>query len=281
MTDGGIKLNKTVRLFNENFETSLTDIKGLKFLDYEETGVDVRANTLEVKGKDGVLIGNSTFGAFNLVLRFFYRGTDNQDYELLKTRLRGLLFRREPYYIVHSDMPGKKYAVYCSENAITSIGDKFGEFAITFVVYKGYSESLKDTSDINFLSDNWQFESGLITDKDISYKHNNKRFSIWNGSYDTIDPLNHKLIIKIKASAPNGFKMTNHTTGETFEYKGELKDYQTLVLHGVNPTISNNRVGINTNHEWITLAPGMNNIEIDGINVTNVSVEFEFNFIYR
>lgn len=272
---------KTVKMFNDNFQTVLTDINGLKFLDYDEEGVEVRANTLEVKGKDGVLIGDSSFGPFNLILRFFYSGSDTQDYNLLKQRLRGLLFRREPFYIVHSDMPGKKYAVYCTENAITDIGIKYGSFEISFVVYKGYSESLKDTLDVNFLSDNWQFESGLITDRDISYKHNNKRFSIWNGSYDTIDPLNHKLIIRIKGNAPNGFKMTNHMTGETFEYTGTLKAYQTLTLHGVNPVIDESRVGINTNHEWITLVPGMNNIEIDGNGMNNVSADFEFNFIYR
>ena len=274
-------MEKTVKMFNDNFETVLTDINRLRFLDYDEEGVEVRANTLEVKGKDGVLIGDSSFGPFNLILRFFYTGSDTQDYNLLKQRLRGLLFRREPYYIWHSDLPGKKYACYCNENAITDIGDKFGSFEISFVVYKGYSESLKDTLDVNFLSDNWQFESGLITDRDISYKHNNKRFSIWNGSYDTIDPLNHKLNIRIKANAPNGFKMTNHMTGETFEYTGALKDYQTLTLYGVNPVLGDSRVGINTNHEWITLIPGMNNIEIDGNGMNNVSAEFEFNFIYR
>ena len=268
-------------MFNDNFETVLTDINGLRFLDYDEDGVEVRANTLEVKGKDGVLIGDSSFGPFNLILRFFYKGSDTQDYNLLKSKLRGLLFRREPYYIWFSDAPGKKYAVYASDNAITDIGDKFGTFEISFVVYKGYSESLTDTLDVNFLSDNWQFESGLITDRDISYKHNNKRFSIWNGSYDTIDPLNHKLNIRIKANAPNGFKMINHMTGETFQYFGELKDYQTLTLHGVHPVIGDSRVGVNSNHEWITLAPGMNNIEIEGNGMNNVSAEFEFNFIYR
>ena len=274
-------MKKTVKIFNDDFENVLTDINRLKFLDFDEEGVDVKTNTLEVKGKDGVLIGESTFGPFNLILRFFYRGSDTQDYNLLKQRLRGLLFRREPYYIVHSDMPGKKYAVYCTENAITDIGTKYGQFEISFVVYKGYSESLKDTSDVNFLSDDWQFEGGLITDKDISYKHNNKRFSIWNGSFDTIDPLNHKLNIRIKANAPNGFSMINHMTGETFKYTGSLKDHQTLTLYGVNPVIGSDRVGVNTNHEWISLKPGMNNIEIDGVGMNNVSAEFEFNFIYR
>lgn len=273
---------KTVRMFNDNFNYTLTDIPGLDFLDYDEEGVEVQANTLERKGKDGVALGPSTFGPFNLVLRFAYVGTDTEDYNLMKQRLRGLLFRRDPYYIVHSDMPGKKYAVYCTENAITDVYSKYGTFEIKFVVFKGYSESLKDTLSVDFLNDEWQFGNGLITDNDISYRQSGKRFVIYNGSFDTIDPQqDHKLIIRIKADAPNGFTMHNYHTDESFTYYGTLKSYQTLTLNGEHPFIGNTRVGNDTNFDWITLAPGNNNIEIEGNGLSNVSAEFEFNFIYR
>ncbi|MBG3873697.1 phage tail family protein [Staphylococcus xylosus] len=272
---------KTVTIFNDDFSTTLTDLKGLKFLDAKEEGVEVIPNTVETKGRDGIRIGRASFGTFKLVLRFFYRGTDTQDYKLFKHKLRGLLFRRDPFFIVHSDMPAIKYAVYCEENAITDIGTKFGEFEVTFVVIKGFSESLKDTLDVNFLSDNWQFESGLITDQDISYRHNRKGFKIWNGSNDTIDPLNHKLIIRIKADAPNGLSLVNHTTGDRFIYYGTLKSSQTLTLNGTHPIIGNKRVGFESNLDWINLAEGMNNIAIEGNNITNVYTEFEFNFVYR
>ncbi|MGW8036799.1 phage tail domain-containing protein [Staphylococcus xylosus] len=272
---------KTVTIFNDDFSTTLTDLKGLKFLDAKEEGVEVIPNTVETKGRDGVRIGRASFGTFKLVLRFFYRGTDTQDYKLFKHKLRGLLFRRDPFFIVHSDMPAIKYAVYCEENAITDIGTKFGEFEVTFVVIKGFSESLKDTLDVNFLSDNWQFESGLITDQDISYRHNRKGFKIWNGSNDTIDPLNHKLIIRIKADAPNGLSLVNHTTGDRFIYYGTLKSSQTLTLNGTHPIIGNKRVGFESNLDWINLAEGMNNIAIEGNNITNIYTEFEFNFVYR
>lgn len=274
-------MDKVVKMYNEDFNLILTDIPQLSFLDFDEEGIEVQENTLEIKGKDGVIVGPSTFGPFNLILRFYYNGSDLEDYNLFKQRLRGLLFRRKPYYIVHSDIPGKKYAVYCKDNAITDIGTKYGTFEVTFVVFKGYSESLKDTLDTEFLSDNWQFENGLITDKDIKYIHSNKRFMIWNGSYDTIDPLNHRLIINIKGNAPNGFKMTNHHTGETFEYYGSLTNSQTLTLNGIYPIKDSNRVGFETNFEWISLAPGENNIEIEGLNLSDLSVEFQFNFIYR
>ena len=275
--------NKKVRIFDNEQDYYLTDIKGLKFLDFEEEDVDARVNATEIQGMDGVLMSPFSYGPFNLKLRFFYRGTDSKDYRLMKQKLRGMLFKRTPYFINHSDMPGIKYAVYCEENAITDIAHKYGEFEITFVVYKGYSESLYETNQYDKTSDKWQFGNGLLVNDDIKYKHNATSFRIFNGSSDTIAPFphRHKLIIKINVNAPNGFKLHNRTTGDVFEYKKALKSNQQLIINGVYPTINGKRVGINTKHEWLSLAPGYNDIEITGTDITQSTVEFIFPFIYR
>ena len=275
--------NKKVRIFDNEQDYYLTDIKGLKFLDSEEEDVDARVNATEIQGMDGVLMSPFSFGPFNLKLRFFYRGTDSKDYRLMKQKLRGMLFKRTPYFINHSDMPGIKYAVYCEENAITDIAHKYGEFEITFVVYKGYSESLHETNQYDKTSDKWQFGNGLLVNDDIKYKHNATSFRIFNGSSDTIAPFphRHKLVIKVNVNAPNGFKLINRTTGDVFEYKKALKSNQQLIINGVYPTINGKRVGINTNHEWLSLAPGYNDIEITGTDITQSTVEFIFPFIYR
>ena len=180
-------------------------------------------------------------------------------------------------------MPGIKYAVYCEENAITDIAHKYGEFEITFVVYKGYSESLYETNQYDKTSDKWQFGNGLLVNDDIKYKHNATSFRIFNGSSDTIAPFphRHKLVIKINVNAPNGFKLINRTTGDVFGYKKAIKSNQQLIINGVYPTINSKRVGINTNHEWLSLAPGYNDIEITGSDITQSTVEFIFPFIYR
>ena len=275
--------NKKVRIFDNEQDYYLTDIKGLKFLDFEEEDVDARVNATEIQGMDGVLMSPFSFGPFNLKLRFFYRGTDSKDYRLMKQKLRGMLFKRTPYFINHSDMPGIKYAVYCEENAITDIAHKYGEFEITFVVYKGYSESLYETNQYDKTSDKWQFGNGLLVNDDIKYKHNATSFRIFNGSSDTIAPFphRHKLVIKFNVNAPNGFKLINRTTGDVFEYKKAIKSNQQLIINGVYPTINGKRVGINTNHEWLSLAPGYNDIEITGTDITQSTVEFIFPFIYR
>lgn len=277
-------MEKTVKIIGNDFETVLTDIPKLRFLDYNEEGVEVQVNSTEMKGRDGVgLLGPATFGPFNLVLRFFYSGQDLNDYKLIKQKMRGLLFRREPYLIVHSDQPGKKYSVYCNENSIEDIGTRFGIFEVKFVVYKGYSESLLDTGQYSLSNaDKWQFEGGNLSDSNIKYKHTTTNFRIYNGSSDAINPtLGYEMKIKINVDAPNGFKLTNNTTGDVFEYKKAIKKNQQLVIDGVHPIINNQRVGKDTNWGWINLKEGFNDIEITGKSLGSSTVEFIFNFVYR
>ncbi|WP_069804997.1 phage tail domain-containing protein [Staphylococcus saprophyticus] len=277
-------MEKTVRMFNDSFEEVLTDIPNLKMLDFDEEGVEVQVNSQEMKGRDGVgLLGPATFGPYNLILRFFYKGQDVKDYNLLKQKLRALLFRRDPYFIVHSDMPGKKYLVYCNENSITDIGTRYGQFEISFVVVRGYSESLLNTSQFSLdKADSWQFEGGNLSDSNIKYKHTASNFKIYNGSTDAINPsLGYEMKIKINVDAPNGFKLINNTTGDVFEYKKAIKKNNQLIIDGVHPLINNQRVGVDTNWGWINLDKGFNDIEITGKNLGSSTVEFVFNFVYR
>ena len=274
--------NKWVRIFDEKENQYITDIEGLRFLDYEEEGVENRVNATEIQSVDGVLLSPSTFGPFNLKLRFFYRGRDVTDYKLVKQKLRGMLFKRTPYFINHSDIPGIKYAVYCEENAITDIAHKYGEFEITFVVFKGYSESLMTTDNFSLNSDYWQFGNGLVTDPNIKYVHTKRKFQIYNGSTDTVTPIHrHQLITTMNINAPNGFTLHNKTTGDKFTYKKKIRNNDTVVLNGVYPFKNKQHCGIDTNHEYITLAEGYNDFEVLGDGVEVKEIKFTFNFVYR
>ncbi|WP_069827456.1 phage tail domain-containing protein [Staphylococcus equorum] len=284
-------MKKEVRLFNDNFDVKLTDTDNLLFLDHIEEDVEVNANTTEINGTDGVLMGPTTFGPFNLVLNFSFKGLDTKDLKLYKQKLRNILYQREPYYVWHSDMPGKKYAVYCDSNDNENLTNSFATFAVTFVVFKGYSESLRDTNDVELLQENVQFEQGLVLSQKLQYKHKTKSFKIYNGSTDVIDPLmRHKLIIQMSVEAPNGFKIRNKTTSkklsngtetDVFEYKKKIKKSQNFLLNGVYPYVDKKRIGVDTNYSYITLAPGENNIVIEGDGVEQIDIEFIFNFIYR
>ncbi|MFJ1815241.1 distal tail protein Dit [Staphylococcus saprophyticus] len=276
-------MKKWVKMITENGTTDLTDIDGLMYLDFKEEDVESRISLQEISGVDGGILSPISYAPFNLILRFVYSGVDVSDYHLLKQKLRGVLNRRTPFYIVHSDMPGIKYAVVTESTAIEDIYGRNGTFEITFTVYKGYSESLYETDQYDKTSDKWQFGNGLLVNDDIKYKHDTTSFKIFNGSSDTIAPFphRHKLIIKLNVNAPKGFKLINRTTGDVFEYKKTITKSKQIIINGIYPTIDGKRVGIDTNHEWLKLTPGYNDIEIIGTDITEPTAEFIFPFIYR
>lgn len=275
-------MKKEVKLITNDKTINLTDFENFMYLDYVENDVQINSNTTEINGVDGVLTGASTFAPFELELRFMFSGVDIHDYHLFKHKLRQIIYQREPYYVWHSDMPGKKYAVLPSTTEIEDLYSRNGEISITFSVFKGYSESLRDTDNFSSSSGEWQFESGLLTDDEIKYTHNKTNFKIYNGSTDTINPLlRHRFKMIVNIDAPKGFKIANKTTGDVFEYKRGIKSTQTLTINGVHPFINNQRVGINTNWQWLTLDEGFNNIEITGENISNVQTQWVFPFIYR
>ncbi|MDW3914156.1 phage tail family protein [Staphylococcus saprophyticus] len=276
-------MKKWVKMITDNGTTDITDIDGLMYLDFKEEDVENRISLQEISGVDGGLLSPISFAPFNLILRFVYSGVDVTDYHLLKKQLRSMLYSRTPFYIIHSDMPGMKYAVITDSTAIEDVYGRNGTFEVTFTVYKGYSESLYETNEYDKTSDKWQFGNGLLVNDDIKYKHNTTSFKIFNGSSDTIAPFphRHKLIIKLNVNAPKGFKLINRTTGDVFEYKKAITKSKQIIINGIYPTIDGKRVGIDTNHEWLTLAPGYNDIEIIGTDITEPTAEFIFPFIYR
>ncbi|MDW3963742.1 phage tail family protein [Staphylococcus saprophyticus] len=275
-------MKKEVKLITNDKTINLTDFENFMYLDYVENDVQINSNTTEINGVDGVLTGASTFAPFELELRFMFSGVDIHDYHLFKHKLRQIIYQREPYYVCHSDMPGKKYAVLPSVTEIEDLYSRNGKVTLKFSVFKGYSESLKETDQFSLSSGDWQFEGGLLSDDEIKYKHDTTSFKIYNGSSDTINPLlRHRFKLIVNIDAPKGFKITNKTTNDTFEYKKVIKSNQTLTINGVHPFINNNRVGIDTNWQWLTLNEGFNDIEITGENINKVSTQWIFPFIYR
>ena len=278
-------MNKEVKIITNDKTINLTDFDNFMFLDYVENDVQIKTDTVEVNGVDGVLTGASTFAPFELELNFAFSGVDIKDYHLFKSKLRSIVYQREPYYVWHSDMPGKKYAVLPSATEIEDLYSRSGKVTLKFSVFKGYSESLYLTDQFSLGDGLWQFESGVLPDSATSYEHTRQHFEILNGSSDTINPrLRHKLKIYMRLDAPNGFKLINTTTGDIFEYKEAIDSNDRLLIDGAYPwllhDLQDKRCGRNTNHGVITLAPGINKFEIWG-NVTNTLTKFTFPFIYR
>ena len=276
--------DRWIKIITEKGTVDAQDLlPGFMFSELRMDSPEVVSNNLTMSGKDGEMPGQLTFAPFNITVKCGFDGWDESDAYLAEMKLREIFALRERYVVVSSQMPSVKYPVeYISINQnLEQI--PFIEFEVSLKVYKGYSESLYETNQYNKTADKWQFGNGLLVNDDIKYKHNHTSFKIFNGSSDTIRPFphRHKLIIKLNVNAPNGFKLHNRTTGDIFEYRKAIKSNQQLIINGVYPTINGKRVGIDTNHEWLTLAPGYNDIEIIGTDITEPTAEFIFPFIYR
>lgn len=264
-------------------ESGVTHISGndCHFLESEITEVNTKTTEQEIAGTDGVLVGANTFDSFELTLKFYFDGVDSSDLILFTEKIKKIIHTRKPMYVVHSELPARKYAFNRASVDWEKITNSDTTFSITFNVYKGYSESLYMTDQFSLGDGKWQFESGLVPDRNIKYKHTRQKFSIYNGSSDTINPrMRHQLQIWIRLKTTTGFRLVNKTTGDVFEYKGKLDTNQSFLIDGAYPYIEKKRCGRLTNHGLITLAPGYNDFEIWG-TVSNVEMQFIFPFIYR
>ncbi len=272
-----------LKIINEDGSKDINEyINDFIFLESKTSYPVVVEDNVTIKGVDGELPGAVSFAPFNLIVKFGLDGLDDVDINLMELKLRSIFFKRKPYYIVTSDNPGIKFKVNNPDVNPDYADFSMARFEMTFSVKDGYAESLKDTSQFSLSSGDWQFEAVARADDSIKYTHTSDYFDIYNGSSDTIDPLlRHKLQIQIKADAPQGITIRNLTTEDKFVYKKPLTPSKTLTIQGVHPLLDGNRVGIDTNWQWITLAPGYNTIKIEDDSIKSVETKWSFNFIYR
>lgn len=278
------KKNKWVKIItNDNKHIDITDMENLYYLDFEEEEPKITQKTEQIEGTDGVIPNNASFEPFELTLRFAFDGLDKTEYRLFKSSFRKLWARREPFYVVHSDLEGFKYAVIFNSLSFEDKFSKNGEAEVSLLVYKGYTESYLNTLELDYwLKNGWQFENGLSIQDGVKYVTDSKTVKIYNESSDEIDPdLRHTLIIKVKGNAPNGFKIKNKTNKKVYEYKKSIKNKDEIVINGVYTYKNKKRVTHDTNYKLITLEPGINDIEITGDGLELESLQFIFNFIYR
>lgn len=111
------------------------------------------------------------------------------------------------------------------------------------------------------------------------YTFTENKFTVWNGGNVTLDPRNMPLKIKLKHLLTDGnFKLTNKTTGETFEYYAP-RTGNTVDLDGVQAFVGYqlNRLR-ETNRKYISIVPGINEIEYSGGTMDDIQFDFPFYF---
>ncbi|EFF20182.1 phage tail family protein [Enterococcus faecium] len=277
-------MNEKTRVYLEFSDevVELTNNSYLRLIDIN-IGMPVAKNEfVEFSGTNGKRLSNSSFDAFPITLSFDIRSREQSMFDLVlqKTELRELFTREPEFYLIYSKEPGKKYRV-----VYDSIDDErkcviYTRYTVNLEAIRGYSESIATTlTDFN-LEEEWQFSQGLVAE-DYKYTHQTSHFIIYNAGSFEIDPREHYLRIVLEGESEGNVTIFNKTTGDRFIYYPSLSTNlgQTLVLDGVYPKLNGVSCGIDTNHGLITLAEGVNEIEIQ--NITRVKSSWDFRFLYK
>lgn len=259
---------------------SFAQTTGFQCLSLKRTAPNLTVNYQEFAGSNGSRETDSAFRSFNLEAEFFLEYGSAFNYQLKETELFSFLFDDDSYYLFSDLEPGKRYHVRPSGVTTKEQGTSYIIYTVTFNVFKGCSESLATTLSDFSLTDDWQFSQGAVAE-DYSYSQTVSRFTIYNGGDFAIDPRENDLILTLEGESDGNATVFNQTTGDRFIYYKPLSTSlgQTLAIDTIYPKLNGVTCGIDTNHGLITLAKGLNEIEIQ--NVSRVKTTWDFRFLYK
>ncbi|MDT2675053.1 phage tail family protein [Enterococcus dongliensis] len=269
-----------LRFFKNGQLLSLKDILGVECTDFQRKSPVLNVEYQEFSGSNGSREINSSFKAFEIEVKLYLEFKTMYDYQLKETELYAFLADDNSYYIITDREPGKRYLVRPSAISLEELGIRYATYSVTFNVFRGCSESLSTTLSEFNLSDEWQFSQNLEAE-DYSYKFDANRFQVFNAGDFAINPREHELKITLQGESLGNATIFNRTTGERFIYYPPFSTNlgQTITLDRVYPKLNGVNCGIDTNLELITLAPGINEIEIQ--NVANVKSSWDFRYLYK
>lgn len=234
----------------------------------------------DFEGTNGSRESNASFRPFELVLSFdiFYKS--EYDKELIITELHQIIFPGFQYYVTHELSPGKRFKVNPSNFDLIEEENDYSTVEVTYDVPAACSESLSSTLSEFDLADEWQFSQNLEA-VDYEYTFDVSRFQVFNAGDFAVDPREHELKITLQGESLGNATIFNRTTGERFIYYPEFSTNlgQTITLDRVYPKLNGVNCGIDTNLTLITLAPGVNEIEIQ--NVADVESSWDFRYLYK
>ncbi|MBU5366687.1 phage tail family protein [Enterococcus devriesei] len=234
----------------------------------------------EFEGTNGSRESNASYRPFELVLTFdiFYK--NEYDKELIVTELHQIFFPGYQYYLTHELSPGKRFKVNPVNFEFTEEENDYSTIEVTFDVPRACSESLASTLSDFSLTDDWQYSQGLVS-KDYQYSFETSRITVFNAGDFAVDPREHELKITLQGESLGNATIFNRTNGERFIYYPEFSTNlgQTITLDRVYPKLNGVNRGIDTNLNLITLAPGVNEIEIQ--NVASVKSSWDFRYLYK
>lgn len=260
---------------------------GVLPLDFLVSAIEKERYIENIKGIPGPINYGFDYKDREVTLNFWLRHYHGEhDQKLLKSELYAML-DSEPYFYVSDDrLPTRVLKLAVDEpylpdringSNISTLEFKCQIIGLPFWRTKWKTQEL-ELEGYNADSDKFGFADNINLDYP-NYTFTTNSFYVWNGGNVTIDPRNMDLKIRLYQLKTDGnFKLTNHTTGETFEYLAP-RTGNTVDMDGVQAFVGMqaNRLR-ETNRKYISLAPGLNKISYTGGEMINIQFDFPFYF---
>lgn len=260
---------------------------GVLPLDFLVSAIKKERYVENIKGIPGPIDYGFDYKDREVTLNFWLRHYHGEhDQKLLKSELYAMLDSQPYFYVSDDRLPTRVLKLAVDEpylpdringSNISTLEFKCQIIGLPFWRTK-YTTQDVETKGFEAIAEQFGLADGLNIDYP-KYTFTENKFTVWNGGNVTLDPRNMPLKIKIKHLLTDGnFKLTNKTTGETFEYYAP-RTGNTVDLDGVQAFVGYqlNRLR-ETNRKYISIVPGINEIEYSGGTMDDIQFDFPFYF---
>lgn len=260
---------------------------GVKPLDFLVSSISKERITQKIDGIPGEIDYGFNYGTREASMTFWLRHYHAEhDFLLLVSELNDFLDSQPFFYVAHEYLPTRVIKITVDESYQPDriLGSMYAKLEVKcsisglpFWRTKWKTQEL-ELEGYNADSDKFGFADNINLDYP-NYTFDTNSFYVWNGGNLTVDPRNMDLKIRLYQLKTDGnFKLTNHTTGETFEYRAP-RTGNTVDLNGIEAFVGMqaNRLR-ETNRKYISLAPGLNKISYTGGEMINIQFDFPFYF---
>lgn len=260
---------------------------GVLPLDFLVSAIEKERYVENIKGIPGPINYGFDYKDREVTLNFWLRHFHGEhDQKLLKSELYAMLDSQPYFYVSDDRLPTRVLKLAVDEpylpdringSNISTLEFKCQIIGLPFWRTK-YTTQDVEALGFDAIAEKFGMADGLNIDYP-KYTFTENKFTVWNGGNVILDPRNMPLKIKLKHLLTDGnFKLTNKTTGETFEYYAP-RTGNTVDLDGVQAFVGYqlNRLR-ETNRKYISIVPGVNEIEFSGGTVDDVQFDFPFYF---
>lgn len=260
---------------------------GVLPLDFLVSAIEKERYVENIKGIPGTVNYGFDYKEREVTLNFWLRHYHGEyDQKLLKSELYAMLDSQPYFYISDDRLPTRVLKVAIDEpympdriNGINIHTLEFKAQVIGLPFWRTkYTTQDIETKGFQAIAEKFGMADNINIDYP-KYTFTENKFTVWNGGNVTLDPRNMPLKIKLKHLLTDGnFKLTNKTTGETFEYYAP-RTGNTVDLDGVQAFVGYqlNRLR-ETNRKYISIVPGINEIVYSGGTMDDIQFDFPFYF---